>query len=342
MGKKTNKFKSDFAAAKEYVADIITEKDLPERVIVSRTQAAENIEKYLNKRVEAVCKRLPERPVVLLSGGVDSMVVAAQLVTSGHNPVCVTVNFEHGSSIDKDPAAQFAKELKLEHINMEVDERTTLKLTKETIRDLQDAELWEVAAGVPLKAAFTTIKNEGFTNQSPVFTGGGADVILAGGWAPKSPPYSASGNQETHEHIWSSIQRSFQQARYIPDFYERVLKEQEHQHIQTFQTVGAWEATAKFTSKVLYTPNMTEGTYFDKACMRDTAVRLGVPPHLAWVKKSPLQVSSGLFGAFTLSARKWVAEQKGSSVYGDPVTEPAEVVLSRAWLTQIGNETLPH
>lgn len=311
----------------EYVADDLPpDQPVPVRDLDDPGLATAQLIGYMRSRVLAVMNSLEGDPALMLSGGVDSIITLAALVDSGRKPVCVTVVGRAEAETDLDRALQAAKFFGVAHevINLEGDSLRALIV--ETVRKLGLDELWEVTAAIPFKAAFDRLDSIGMV-EGPVFTGGGADVLLAGGTTLVDDPKSEAVRRELERELWDSLHTRFIYKRQIPDFYERILGSDSERLFQFFQTRAAWEATCRFSPAVLFSTR--NGSSFDKFALRQAAEDMGVPPSLAWTSKEPLQVSSGIIGAAELLSRQMVSGFPGASTYSDPLTEPSSQVLAR-------------
>ena len=319
-------------APREYVAyHFSANASPPERFISNMNEAKSLMHDYLIKRISAVLETLPGQPCVLLSGGVDSVLNAASLQSLGSSPLCLTIAVEGLPSSDRDGAELVARSMGLR--------QETLALTTDELRglietvssDLDCRELWELSAGIPFRAAFKHLDKLGI-DEGAVFTGGGADVLLAGGqWLPEGPHRV----DELTSIIWEKVGTSFTYWRRVPDFYERVLGTSAPRLIHLFQTVAAWDSTKHLGPDVLFERREVDGNaaFFDKAVLRHLAVDLGVPSDLAWTPKLPMQVASGIIGGIVFLAREAVSELPDAGLHDDPMTEPIEHSLARLYLS---------
>lgn len=254
------------------------------------------------------------RPALMLSGGIDSLLLAATYEAQGLNPLTVTIALP--DSPDALGAAGAADHLGLDHHL--IDAREAVSLWRNVSDTLGTDELWEVTAGVPLVAVFSFLDDIGISG--PVISGGGADAVFLGGWTPDG---SLRGEQLRR----ASATLSFP----IPDFYERLIGAGgRRRYLQPYSTQAMWHTAARFTESALYVDR--GGITFDKAALREAAVKLGIPKQLAFTAKDPLQRSSGLMGLVADEARAWLASRPLATHYTDPRTEPADQALARLWL----------
>lgn len=262
------------------------------------------------------------RSALMLSGGVDSLLLAATY--QEFNPLCVTVAIP--GTPDAVGAAAAATHLGLEHHL--IDARGVVSLWPEVVDALGADELWEVTAGIPLVAVYRLLDE--LNVSGPVLSGGRADAIFLGGWSPE-------GELRDEQLNRANATFTFQ----IPDFYERLVGEAgAERYLQPYSTQAMWGAAGRLTKNALYVRR--GGVTYDKAGLREGAVRLGVPEHLAWTVKDPLQRSSGLMELLADEARAWMSGRPLATAYSDPRAEPADQALARLWLaarSQVGIKT---
>ena len=261
------------------------------------------------------------RSALMLSGGVDSLLLAATYAAQGFKPLCVTVAIP--GTPDAVGAVAAATHLGLEHHL--IDARAVVSLWHEVSDALGTDELWEVTAGIPMVAVYRLLDELGVSG--PVLEGGRADAIFLGGW-------SSEGELRDEQLRRANATFTFQ----IPDFYERLVGEAgAERHLQPYSTQAMWGVAGRLTKNALYVRR--DGVTYDKAGLREAAVRLGVPEHLAWTVKDPLQRSSGLMELLADEARAWMSARPLATAYSDPRAEPADQALARLWLaarSQVG------
>lgn len=264
----------------------------------------------------------------MLSGGVDSLSLLAVLASMGLSSkvLAVTVLVEGVDNADGDPAEQATELFGVDHEVVRLSSADLRRLTSRALDVLPVDELWEVAAAVPVLAVREVCESKGVPVGSPVFTGGGADVLLAGGMTPPASEIEDAASWLTRS-VFENVKGSFCRERPVPDFYERLLGERSEDFIRTYQTVAAWETTSRFGAPVLF--GVYEGQLYDKVCLREAATGWGLPGVLAWKPKSPMQTSSGVFAGLAQLVREEVAGYSHAQEYTDPMTEPAENVLAR-------------
>lgn len=289
--------------------------------------ALHNVLHYLNSRVMAVLERDKRRPVVLLSGGIDSVLLAAVVAYHERKALAVTVEFDHHgqNTTENNPdtlvASAVCHHFGLEHRIAFLSHHGTKKWAGEAARRLGTGDLWEVLAGTVLLAANNTAHVHGA--DGPLFTGAGADALFNGGSTDDVSQH------KWHEKVADSVAREFTHARNIPDFYERLLDEPER-HIKTWQTKAAVELAMALRPEHVRGVGHRE----DKKLLREAAIHLGVPEHLTRRPKSPMQLSSGGVNALVQAARRDLVDDPSHTAYTNPRTEPIEHTVARLWLQQ--------
>lgn len=297
-------------------------------------EARRRIEEYLGTRLSAVLDSYPGRPVLMLSGGIDSTTIAGALKKLRADPLCVTVAVADSQSADRDRAASVAACLGFEHLAVEVSREEAVAAAVEAAQDLGTDEIWEVGAAVTIRLAVGAAGGRG----GGVLTGMGADVLFAGGATLAAPLLSNTARLELRERIWEEAQREFTIRRLVPDYYECVLGSNAKRLVHVFQTLEAWHLTADFGPGVLFA-DRSAGGIVDKCCLRDLAVEFGVDRDLVWAPKAPLQQSSGIMDALEQHGREYMASNLADRAYGDPRTESAETVIARMGLREAVRES---
>ena len=313
------------AAPCEYVPDVVDLAGIPGhgRGRVTETDAAvDGVIAYLDERIAAVSGKFAERPSLLLSGGIDSMLLAAALSRNGIDCLAVTFTGDVEGRTDAEAARarQVCDHFGIEHglVNLSTAELSDAAWIAG--RTLGVSDPWEVLAAVVLTECDRYARERGATG--PIFTGAGADSLFLGGSA-----FEPVSEEEWADAVRRRVGKNFTRERLIPDFYERLLMEPDR-HIQVWQTRAAVELALTLAPAAVRGPDF--GT--DKRVLREAAVRLGLPSELVYHAKSPMQVSSGGVESLVRAARTWLLTRKGSSEYADPMTEPLEYTVARLWL----------
>ena len=312
-------------SALEYVAD---ERELARGSydINQVEEAAAAIDKYLCRRVEASIERRRGRPVVQLSGGVDSILLATYVAETAPDALAVTYSQRKG-----DPEARrasfVAKQYGLEHVTVCPSDEEFERLLARVVYALELPEPWEVSAGCVLAAIDDASRGRGAGGV--LLSGAGADTLFMGG----DPVVLAAG--ESLVDAWDSALRAnvcknFKRERFVPDFYERLIDDSER-HVNVWQTHAAVELAQRIHPSLMQPAD----TNCDKYVLRKLAVDRGVPEKLAFAPKSPMQVSSGLVGAIVSAARRKLARDFGHRTYSSPLEESLEFIVARLYLQRL-------
>ncbi|MFC9898491.1 asparagine synthase-related protein [Nocardia sp. NPDC127579] len=303
------------------------------RQLTDPHHAAELLRAEMRDRLEAVLKAFPHEPVILLSGGVDSIAVAAAAVELGAHPHAITVVTSEGT--DAANATVAAQALGLTHEVIELDTQAVGDLARESVTRLGTSELWEVSYAVPLLAVANSLDKRG--PVGPLLTGSAADAILAGGKTLHQPIETAAAVEELDQIIRKESAHNFQYERLVPDFQHRILPQYEDRFIHLFQTLRFWELTETFAPPALF--GELGGSSVDKLCLRIACEQLlpETAKSLATAKKSPIQRSAGIMGALMDAARQAAADLPGAQTYTNPLTESPDAVATRLYLASLSN-----
>lgn len=325
----------------EYLADNIDVRIKGERSIKDLDTAAQGVISYTKIRVLEVFHAHNDylenneneksgKLGLMLSGGIDSVLLAAVLKDLGIDFHAVTVAAKGLNSQDRDNSIALAEKLNFSHSVVEVDSKTLSTEIPLTIEKLGTDELWEVLAALPISLAFKEFNDKGV--KGLVLTGNGADAIFAGGKILKEKNlYSENANNELDSLVLQDVSRNFTRDRVIPDFYERVLGKDDKRFTMAFQNRQAWELSHLLAPNVLWTEDEL-GRKYDKSALRKAAEILNVPKELAWTSKSPLQKSSGLMDALILHVRESMARYENATNYTNPLEEDIDILLARTAL----------
>ncbi|MEU8901775.1 asparagine synthase-related protein [Nocardia sp. NPDC048505] len=317
-------------AALQYVADLreISTPNPGIRQLRDPAAAAELLKRELGYRLDAVFREHPGDPVILLSGGVDSIAVAAAAADLGVRPHAITITTAGGT--DAIHAAAAAEALGLTHEILDLDDQAVTDLAQESVARLGTSELWEISYAVPLLAAVHALDRR--QSVGPILTGSAADAILAGGKKLRSPIESANAVTELDSLIRRESAANFRRERLVPDFYERIMPTYADQFVLLFQTVRFWQVAETFAPEALFGDH--NGVLADKLCLRLACEQL-LPDSvksLAWAQKSAIQRSAGIMDTLALAARRYAAGLPGATTYTDPISEDAEAVATRLFL----------
>lgn len=317
---------SDYSAPCEYVADIIDPHsylDTRQHLFGSTQEASQAIVDYLEQRVSAVLEKYEARPMLMLSGGADSILLATILAKLAPNTLAVTFvdPYADKSTLEEyTVASAVAADLGLEHVVTELDTHEYHCLVQEAVTRLDCADTWEILAGLILLAC----EREGAKHNATgaIFTGGGADVLFLGG---TSEPITST--EVYQQKIIANVDKTFIRARNIPDFYERLLDDADR-HILAWQTLAGFELALRIPAPI----SRGETGDQDKALIRQTLESLGCDPKHVWTTKNPMQVSSGGVDSLVSLAREVLSVSGNHTAYTDPRTESLEFVAARLFL----------
>ncbi|AYF75915.1 hypothetical protein D7D52_21060 [Nocardia yunnanensis] len=301
------------------------------RRITDPEHAAESIGAATRERLRAVFEAMPGEPMLLLSGGVDSILLAATAVELGWKPRAITVATPEGT--DHVSAATVAAGLGLAHEIVRLDGPAVVGLAKEAMTRLELAELWEVSYAIPMLAIVPLLEG----TAGPILSGSGADAIFAGGKTLAHPTDSPAATVELDRMIRKESAHNFTRDRLVPDFYPRILGAHADRIVHAFQTVRFWELAETLAPPALF--GTRAGHPVDKLAVRMACEHV-LPQsirHLAWAEKSAIQRSAGIMGALADAARADAASLRGARTYSDPLTEPFESVATRLYLARLAD-----
>ncbi|MFC0315316.1 asparagine synthase C-terminal domain-containing protein [Gordonia phosphorivorans] len=321
----------------EYVADVPAAMAFTaEEQIVELDDAADLLISLLEYRLRAVLRDHTGPPGLMLSGGIDSILIAAVAARVGMRPQAITVVTAHTDERRPDDlrGVEVARHYDLPHELVTLTTDRTERAAAECIRRLGVWEMWEVTSAIPNRAAFDRFEALGV---GPVFTGAGADALFMGGDTLRTPPDSDAGLAEYRTRVTAKVRGNFTRNRLVPDYYERLLGESAENFIQVFQTEGFWRLAMSIHPELLWRPG-PDGRIYDKYLLRYAAAKIGVPEEFVWTAKSPLQVSSGVVGALLESARTTLSREAEQRTYADPLSEPVEHTAVRLYLRCLDGE----
>lgn len=290
-------------------------------------EAQQKVKEYLHDRLEAVINTSEGTPAIMLSGGIDSILLAGAI--SNICPEALAFTFKQNTP-EAEQEAQRAKKVSdyfgLRHEIYTPNDEDMLNLLKDTATRLNTAEPWEVLAGLVWRVADQITTELGYTGK--LISGAGADGLFLGG---KEIDTSA----DNVVCVWDETMREtlkgqFTQKRFIPDFYERLMDD-------PTRYVLAWQTHEAVDLAQQLHPRVIRGTELnvDKGLFRQIAISWGVPEECVFASKSPLQVSSGGLDAVVGLARKELAQEFEGRTYSSPLDEPLEFVVARLFLGRL-------
>lgn len=309
----------------DYVAD---ERDVEPGTydITDYDTAAGMVGDYLTTRMRDVVAAWPGRPVLMLSGGIDSVLLATYVADVAPHALAVTyAQPGDDEQVDRelDVAHGVADTLGLEHKVVSPEPDQFISLVRDVARALDTTEPWEVLAGTVLKAVDTAAG----TDDAAIISGAGADGLFMGG---QQVDFGADPVAAWDRAMRGNIAKNFTRHRFIPTFYERLIRNHER-HILTWQTHAAVDLAQRID------PYLIRGTNLDgdKVLFRRMAEDRGLDADLVGATKNPMQVSSGGVGAVVAAARRALADDYGEKTYSNPLTEPADFTVSRLYLQRL-------
>lgn len=272
------------------------------------------IEDYLARRLTAIHDKYPGPFTLMLGGGIDSLLVADTCRALDIPATAITV--AQPDSAEARTAQAIAERCGLDWktvfpVNIHDSARKVVSL-------LETADVWEIGAGLIVREVFT------HTLRGPVVSATGADVLFLGG---RGEVPAESWRQE----ILESIGRHFTAERNIPDFYARLIgEENEYRVIKLWQTTAACAIGLACTKEIVRGP---EGA--DKNIFRDIARSRGWKEEFWSAPKTPMQISSGIVDALIAGARTELALDPAHRMYTDPNDETLEFTVARLYLEGI-------
>lgn len=308
----------------DYVAD---ERDLGPGTfdITDFDDAAGLVDDYLIRRVHAVLERWPGTPTLMLSGGIDSVLLATYVAKAAPNAVAVTFAQPGSSDTDRElaVAGAVAQRLGLTHVVTTYAGEHLNTLLRDTATALDTTEPWEVLAGAVLKAVDDAVEG----TDGAIFSGAGVDGLFMGG---QDVDFCDNPCDAWDTAMRANIAKNFTRHRFIPDFYERLINNHER-HILTWQTHEAVNLAQRIHPYLIRGENLKG----DKALFRRMAHVAGLPLELITATKNPMQVSSGGIAAVVDVARDALAADYGEKTYTNPKDESLEFTVARLYLQRL-------
>lgn len=300
--------------------------------ITELDEAVKEVTQYLHDRVTSAINAFSGRPVLMLSGGIDSILIAAAVAHAGIDALAVTVarDGSRAATQELESASAVASHYELEHVIVGSGDREIADVAPQVVSKLSSTEPWEVLAGITLSMVDKVAGDRGATGA--LLSGAGADALFLGGEEidTTEPGWLATWD----ERLRDKVARNFKRERFVPDFYERLLDTPER-HIQVWQTHRAYDLALRLHPDVIRGPRRR----VDKYLFRRAAEAAGVPHYLTNSPKDPMQVSSGGIDSLVFAAREHLADFYGDQTYSDPTKEALEFTVARLWLQHIQQST---
>lgn len=277
---------------------------------------------YCRRRLLGIRASYSGDYVLLLSGGVDSILTAAVMKALGIDFSAVTF-VSPGSECNDDTinASRVAEALGIHHVFVAPSATEFTELVTSATRRLEIADPWEVLAGVIMLAI------DGYAStfsEYPLFvTAAGADVLFLGGVPDQE---IGEGAVAWRDRVRSLVRQKFTRLRQIPDFHERLVSLPGN-YFKVWQTSAAVQLSLQLDKDLVRGPERV-----DKLIFQRLALELGVPAQCLNREKSPMQVSCGGTTALVEMARTILAENSSHCAYSDPMEESLEFTVSRLLL----------
>lgn len=278
---------------------------------------------FLNDRISALVENIEEPPIIMLSGGIDSILAAVVLKNIRPDSLAVTFALPNStfSDYEVDIAHKVSSLLELEHIVISPSGEEYVEIIKETSRKLESKEPWEVLAGSIVFAV-----SQKFPTRK-LITGGGADSLFLGGEKELFTEIPLDYEKQWEKEVTKKINKNFARQRFIPDFYERIMDNPEN-YILLWQCKEAVEVAQKLHPHLIRGKDWLE----DKLVLRKAAIELGIPPYLALTPKVPMQESSGALSAIVKGAQQQLQDFYGDKTYRSPQGEDLQWTVARMFL----------
>lgn len=257
----------------EYIEDF-SFLPIPDFYPMNSTQDAKNLlESYMGNRLASIVENNHDHIVMMLSGGVDSMLAAlilrdtyCLLHRKRITAITVSDTSHPAGRREADIATQFCAEKNIEHEPIEVipgptpedidDSRLVYPLedTASMISSrLNSTDPWQVGAGTvfylvtDFLAQHHGANKDGDVHRTAIVSASGADVLFGGGYdlSHSNDPYA---DWEIHRN--SEMMRCFSNNREIPDFYDRVSSVP-FPHYKVWQTHSAIDTALRIDPAVI-------------------------------------------------------------------------------------------
>lgn len=296
--------------------------------IKNMNTAITEINNYVYHRLLSIYNHHNQELSLMLSGGVDSIHTLA--IAAYHNiPITAYTYHYHNSQTSLKEVKNASKITDHFNINHKIitinDDNVDINSIMEK---LNSSEPWDILAGLLL----SVIQQEVNKNNpgSPIVSAAGADVLFQGGKKFTPGLTIQQSLQEWEKQVSNDIIKTFIYQRFIPDFYHRVLQDNNN-HYKVWQTKKAVELASNIH------PYLIKGKDFkqDKKILKDACRALNVPDECLMVVKDPMQHSSGSFELLTNLARKQLKDKYGSNTYSDPLQEDLSILIARYYLQSL-------
>lgn len=254
----------------------------------------EAVELYSSALHEAVGKRIPEleQVGVMLSGGVDSVLITAVAKELNANLVCYTSGMKDSADVD------FARRA-AEHIGIPLrvnylDDQALLDFIPKVISCIEDRSLGQVEVAIPIIASVELAHQD---NQIVLMTGQGADELF-GGYPWYRRIIELNGYDEFEFRMWDDLNHLYNETLEREDkitmAYGIELRVP-YLDPQLIRAAFSIDPHLKIRSK-----EDTVGKYVHRAL----ASEMGVPEEIAWRPKEAAQHGAGIHHRFLALAEE--------------------------------------
>ena len=254
--------------------------------------------RVLSETLDLNAVSLPDPDVVLLSGGVDSMLVALAAVRRGFAPLCVTATTSL-TDLDLDGAwaSRAAEFLGLEWMPVLITPESIRGLVQRAMSRLGGAGLYAVAAMVVDLAIADALATR---PKDVAWTGGWADILFGPFPSTSDPDGPPRFDREGRRELIRRARSSHDVNKYAD--LTSPLCDTGMQVVQFFETGRCIQVAGQLSPSIL-TLEGVDGLV-TKAPLRALAEAWGLPHDLAIQPKRALQDSSGVFSLMAEAARE--------------------------------------
>lgn len=205
---------------------------------------------------------------ILLSGGIDSSIIALICKKLGLNFNCYSIGLKNSKDLEWAEKTAFVLDLKLKTLTIELDE--TEKIIKKTIKILKQTDIINIGVGSVLYAGIRLAKED---SVDVILTGMGSDELLAG--------YARFEKvKDINKECFSRVKNIYNDMK--RDFL--IAKEMKANLLIPFIDEGVIEVA-------MQTPSNYK---IKKYILREIALDLGLPREFAFRKKTAAQYGSGI------------------------------------------------
>ena len=274
----------------------------------------EALKAYREVLVEAVRKRIAGlgRVGLILSGGVDSVLIAAIAKELGAELVGYVACTEEASDVDfaRKAADQIGFPLRINYL----DDQSILEFIPKVIATIEDRSLGQVEVGIPIMASVELAHEDG---QIVLLTGQGTDELF-GGYPWYRRIVELEGYEEFESRMWSDLNLLYKETLEREDkiamAYGIELRVP-YLDPEVIKVAFSIDPHLKICA-----PCDTLGKHIHRAL----ASSLGVDPEIAWRPKEAAQHGAGIHERILALARKQGFEKRVAEEVGYHMEEDLE------------------